>query len=34
MNSTVPNLGDLENYVYEQKAGEGTFVYHVEVVSK
>jgi len=32
-NRTVPDLGDLENYVYEVNGGEGIFVYHVEQVS-
>ena len=30
--STVPNLDDLENYVYESHGGDGAYIYHVEEV--
>jgi hypothetical protein len=29
--STVPNLDDLENYVYEKNGGAGQYIYHVEM---
>lgn len=32
-NRTVPDVNDLENYVYEAKGGDGTHIYHVELVS-
>jgi len=28
---TVPNLDDLENYVYEKNGGAGQYIYHVEL---
>ena len=30
IHSTVPNLNDLENYVFESNNGRNSFVYHVE----
>lgn len=30
---SVPNLQDLENYVFEGHGGVGVFVYHIERVS-
>ena len=29
--SAVPNLDDLENYVYEKNGGAGQYIYHVEL---
>ena len=32
-NSTVPNLDDLDKFVYEEHAAGGTYIYHIERVS-
>lgn len=33
LHSTVPNLDDIENYVYAKKGAKDSFIYHVELVS-
>ena len=30
---SIPDLDDLENYVFEHNGGHGIFIYHVERVS-